>query len=213
MLQAGTTCFSDMTGRFEAEVQARAATAVGIRGIVAETIWDNPPHESASVGDTSACIDPLTQLLERFPFKRDRLVWAGVGLAGMGSASDELLVRSKKLADEYGAVMYLHQSFGEQDTAAYREHAGGLSAVAHFEKLGILGPNLHLVHMIRNSVAEIELLVESGTSLVHCPAASLRWGLGASRTGLLPEAQRRGVNIALGSDSGNYSDFLDVYKQ
>jgi cytosine/adenosine deaminase-related metal-dependent hydrolase len=109
--------------------------------------------------------------------------------------------------------MYMHQSFGQSDTDDFRRRANGAAAVAHLDSLGILGPDLHLVHLIRNSVEEIELLAESGTSVVHCPSASLRWGMGVSLTGLVPDALARGVNIALGSDSGNYSDFLDVGKQ
>lgn len=213
MVQSGTTCFSDMTGRFSAEVQSRAAHAVGIRGAVAETVWDLPPHESVATGDTGHCVATLESLLERFPLRDDHLTWAGVGLAGMGTASDELLVRAKEIASTHGAVMYMHQSFGDEDTAAYRDRASGASAVAHFDELGILGPDLHLVHMIRNSPEEVELLARSGTSVVHCPSASLRWGMGVSRTGLVPELLKAGVNVGLGSDSGNYSDFLDVGKQ
>lgn len=213
MLQAGSTCFSDMSGRHSAEVQARAAHSVGIRGIVSETVWDLPPHESVATGDTDKCIATLASLLERFPYREDSLTWAGVGLAGMGTASDELLRRAKELAQSHSAVMYMHQSFGQADTDDFRRRAGGATAVAHLASLGILGADLHLVHLIRNSLAEVELLAESGTSVVHCPSASLRWGMGVSRTGLVPDALSRGVNIALGSDSGNYSDFLDVGKQ
>lgn len=213
MLQAGSTCFSDMSGRYSAEIQARAAHSVGIRGIVSETVWDLPPHASVSSGDTEQCLASLESLLERFPYRHDSLTWAGVGLAGMGSASDELLRRAKELAISHNAIMYMHQSFGQDDTDAFRRRAHGASAVAHLDSLGILGADLHLVHLIRNSADEIDLLAESGTSVVHCPAASLRWGMGVSRTGLVPDALSRGVNVALGSDSGNYSDFLDVGKQ
>lgn len=213
MLQAGSTCFSDMSGRYSAEIQARAAETVGIRGIVSETVWDLPPSESVSSGDTDDCLASLASLLERFPYRDDSLTWAGVGLAGMGTASDELLRQAKTLAESHKAVMYMHQSFGQNDTEDFRRRAQGASAVAHLDSLGILGPDLHLVHLIRNSAEEIDLLAKSGTSVVHCPSASLRWGMGVSRTGLVPDALSRGVNIALGSDSGNYSDFLDVGKQ
>lgn len=213
MLQAGSTCFSDMSGRYSAEIQARAAHSVGIRGMVSETVWDLPPDESVSSGDTDQCVASLASLLERFPYRDNSLTWAGVGLAGMGSASDELLRQAKELAVSHNAIMYMHQSFGQPDTEQFRSRANGASAVAHLNSLGILGPDLHLVHLVRNSVEEVDLLAESGTSVVHCPSASLRWGMGVSRTGLVPDALAKGVNIALGSDSGNYSDFLDVGKQ
>lgn len=213
MVQAGSTCFSDMTGRFRAEIQADAAQRLGIRGLVSETIWDHPPHKSVSTGDTNECLESLASLLERFPYRDDSLTWAGVGLAGMGSASDDLMVRSKQLADHHDAIFYMHQSVRDVDTDRFRARSNGLSAVEHLGNLGVLGPKTHLVHMVRNSDVEIQLLAESHTSIVHCPSASLRGGMGVSRTGLVPEALHNGVNIALGSDSGNFSDFLDIGKQ
>jgi cytosine/adenosine deaminase-related metal-dependent hydrolase len=59
----------------------------------------------------------------------------------------------------------------------------------------------------------VPLLAAAGTHVVHCPAASLRVGMSVSRVGVFPEMVAAGVNVALGSDSGNYSDFYDVGRQ
>ena len=67
--------------------------------------------------------------------------------------------------------------------------------------------------MIRTTAPEVPLLARAGTHVVHCPAASLRVGMGVSRVGVFPEMVAAGVNVALGSDSGNYSDFYDVGRQ
>ena len=79
--------------------------------------------------------------------------------------------------------------------------------------LQVLGENVQLVHMCRTSADDMELLKASGTSVVHCPAASARVGSGATRHSLFPEMIDGGVNVCLGSDSGNYSDFFDVGRQ
>ncbi len=134
-------------------------------------------------------------------------------MAGMGMCSDELLQQGKRLADQYGVAMDMHQSFGPADVAAYRDHAGGRSAVEHLDGLGVLGNNLQLVHMIYTDEREVELLAASSTNVVHCPAASTRVAMGASRHGRFPEMVAGGVNVALGSDSGNYSDYFDIGRQ
>ncbi len=64
-----------------------------------------------------------------------------------------------------------------------------------------------------NLAAEVALLASTRTNVVHCPAASTRMGMGVSRMGRFPEMVESGVNVALGSDSGNYSDFFDVGRQ
>jgi 5-methylthioadenosine/S-adenosylhomocysteine deaminase len=139
-------------------------------------------------------------------------VWGGIALSGMGKASDHLLVEAKRLADAKGLVMHMHQSFAEEDVAAYRSKTGA-SAVDHLRGLGILGPTLTLVHMIHTDAAEVDLLARSQTNVVHCPGASTRSGMGVSRVGHFPEMVEHGITVGLGSDSGNYSDFLDVGRQ
>jgi 5-methylthioadenosine/S-adenosylhomocysteine deaminase len=206
----GTTTFCDMSGRFSAEIQAKAAAAVGLRGIVSEICWDVPPHPQLGIGDSTECASRLADLCARFPFTPDAQIWAAVGLSGMGKASDDLLVAAKELADSFGVPMYMHQSFADADTAAFLERTAGVTAVEHLAHLGILTPNLVLVHMNRVAETEVEPLVESGASVVHCPAASTRWGIGSSRLGRVPDLLGLGVNFALGSDSGNYSDVLDM---
>ena len=85
--------------------------------------------------------------------------------------------------------------------------------VAHLHELGVLGTNVQLVHMCRANAEDVDLLRQSGTSVVHCPAASARVAIGVTRHSLIPEMLAAGVNASLGSDSGNYSDFFDVGRQ
>jgi 5-methylthioadenosine/S-adenosylhomocysteine deaminase len=213
MVCNGTTTFCDSGGRFRGELNASVVEQVGLRGMISEVCWDRPPYPDVSVGDTDACLERLERLVTALPRRAGARAWAGVGMAGMGACSDRLLVEGKKLADRYGVAMDMHQSFGPADVAKYREHTGGKPAVEHFADLGILGPNLQLVHMIYTEESEIPLLAEGGVSVAHCPAASTRVAMGVSRVGRFPEMLAAGVNVTLGSDSGNYSDFFDVGRQ
>lgn len=209
----GTTLFCDMSGRFTGELQAEAARAVGVRGTVSEICWDVPPHPEVAIGGTQACLDRLASLIERLPFSEDATTWAGVTLSGMGKATDDLLVGAIALAREHGLQMHMHQSFADADTAEFGRRCDGLPAVAHLERLGVTGPDLTLVHMIRTDPREVPILAATGTNVVHCPGASARWGLGSSRTGMVPQMLDAGVNLALGCDSANYSDALDLTQQ
>lgn len=213
MLLNGTTLFCDMSGRYSGELQAEAARALGIRGIISEISWDLPPHPSVAIGTTAECVRRLESLVERFPFSPDATVWAAVGMSGMGRSTDELLQGASAVARSVGVPFYMHQSFAEADTANFRKRTGGRSAVEHLEALGVAGPDLALVHMIRTEEADVPVLARTGTSVVHCPGASVRWGLGSSQTGRVPELLDAGVNVALGSDSGNYADSLDIAHQ
>jgi len=213
MARNGTTTFCESGGRFRGELNASVAEKVGLRGMIAEVCRDVPWYPELSMGDADACLARMERLLNALPLRGDSLVWAGVGMSGMGGCTDRLLVEGKKLADRHGVLMDMHQSFGPADVAKYKEHTGGKPAVEHFADLGILGPNLQLVHMIRTEESEVPLLASSGTNVAHCPAASTRVAMGVSRVGHFPEMVAAGVNVTLGSDSGNYSDFFDVGRQ
>jgi 5-methylthioadenosine/S-adenosylhomocysteine deaminase len=213
MVNNGTTTFCDMGGRFDAEISAKAARDVGMRGFVSETSWDLPPYPSVSVGDTDACVARLDGLAQRFPADPDNLLWAGLGLAGMGQCSDDLLQMAKAVAAKHGTVLLLHQSFGDVDVAKYEQVNGGVLAVEHLDRLGLLDANTALVHMNRVQESEFELVRLRGTSVIHCPSASTRVGMSSSVVGRFPEMVQVGINVALGSDSGNYSDFLDIGRE
>jgi cytosine/adenosine deaminase-related metal-dependent hydrolase len=212
MLRNGTTAYADMSGRHGIEARVRATTEIGIRGALTEICWDIPPHPSVAIGDTDTCLAVLDRLVADHPRSPGALAWGAVTLSGMGKASDALLVGAHAIARRSGLQMAMHQSFGPQDTAAFRERAG-LDAVAHLERLGVLGPALTLVHMIHVTDEEVGLLAATGTNVVHCPGASVRTAMGVSRVGRFPEMLQAGVPLALGSDSGNYSDFFDIGRQ
>ena len=213
MVCNGTTTFSDMSGRHSADLRARAAADVGIRGLVSEICWDIPPHPEVAEGDTAANTRRLERLVADHPIRPNSLTWAGVAMTGMGKCTDELIVAGHDLARRTGLPFTMHQSFGLADTAAFARRTPGRTSIEHLDRLGVLGPETSLIHM--NVVTEVEerLLASSGTSIVHCPGASLRVGMGGTRHGRFPELVAAGVPVALGSDSGNYADFFDIGRQ
>jgi len=213
MLRNGTTAFADNGGRFQGELNAFVARRVGLRAMVGEVCWDIPPYPEVAIGDTRMCLQRLERLVAALPFTEDSRVWSGVSLAGMGYCSDALVAGAKAIARNAGVTLDLHQSFGSADTQAYRRHAGGATASAHLERLGVLDDQTQLVHMIHTDPSEIEILLRTGTNVIHCPAASTRVAMGVSHVGHFPEMVDAGVNVALGSDSGNYSDFFDIGRQ
>jgi cytosine/adenosine deaminase-related metal-dependent hydrolase len=209
MAMCGTTSFCDMgTGA----ITARAADTVGLRGIVSGTVWDQPGG-SLEHWTVDECLRRLEDLLDRLPREPGRRVSAAVGLSGINACSDDLLVAAHDLAQRRGVLFYLHQSFSAADTGDYLRASAGVRAVIHLDGLGVLGPLSQLVHMNFVDETEVDRLTATGASVVHCPAASMRVGIGGSRHGMFPEMVARGVPVALGSDAGNFSDALDVGRQ
>jgi cytosine/adenosine deaminase-related metal-dependent hydrolase len=77
----------------------------------------------------------------------------------------------------------------------------------HLEDLGVLGPNVALTHLAAIDESELDVLVRSGASAIHCAHAAFLGGFGLSKSGLHPEMIERGVNLMLGTD-GFATDIL-----
>ena len=217
MVANGITVFCDTGSSFFLEEMARAIEEVGIRGIVGYFLLDSnvdvapelrddprfgsmPPEEAeALLTPTDVAVERIIEQLDRLPFHGEGKARAAVTVFGSGRCSDRLLLEAKGLADRYSVPMVMHQSWGEEEVAASLQ-VFSRRPLEHLADLGILDPGLTLVHMIHLDDREFSLLVESGAGVVHCPAASMRRGMGAIRKGHFPEMLAAGVPVALGSD-------------
>jgi cytosine/adenosine deaminase-related metal-dependent hydrolase len=199
MVANGITIYAGTGEGLSVENAASAIELTGMRGIPGRFIADVAGELEGWYLPTEVCLERLAEQLERYPFRGSGRVRCAVTLSGMGSASDRLLTEAKALADRAGVPMLMHQSWGEDEVeACLARH--GKRPIEHLDDLGILGPNLTLVHMIHLNRPEVDLLARSGTRVVHCPAAAARRAMGAFRVGRFKEMLEAGVVVGLGSD-------------
>jgi 5-methylthioadenosine/S-adenosylhomocysteine deaminase len=113
--------------------------------------------------------------------------------------SDELFRSVKKLADRYGVGTNFHMASSIEE-AQDLEKRTGVWPITQLGRLEALGPNVLLTHAIAVKDEEIDLLVDNGVKVAHCPGAALRLAKGASRIAKIPEMLARGVTVSLGAD-------------
>ncbi len=217
MVGNGTTCFVEAGTAYSPAAVAAASEAIGMRGLVADPfLWDaeetpggyNAYRLERAPASTERALRLLGSELHR---NRDphALVGGHIAIAGMGTATDELERAAKAAADAAGTVLNQHQSYYATDTETDdRRH--GRHALLHLEDIGVLGRNCLFAHMNVIRDDEVEPIVQSGLSIAWCPAGSMLWGVGGTIGGRHAELYRRGVNIALGSDSANWSNRFDL---
>ena len=225
MVTNGTTAYSDTGGSFFLEETVRAIEKVGMRGMPGYSMLDFSPQvsgrdtSSGAMSDeeaetlrtpTQRCVELLEEQMTRYPFRNGGRVRGGATMYGCMRCSDALLVQAQTLAREHGAPMIMHQSWDPEEVTI-SEALYGCRPIEHLADIGLLDENLTLVHMNHLSPNEVDLVADSGTRVVHCPAASLRRGMGAIRNGSFPEMLAKGVPVALGSDG--YSGRRDVLRQ
>jgi cytosine/adenosine deaminase-related metal-dependent hydrolase len=209
MVSNGTTTFADAGSAFNVKAAVDGAKQIGIRGIVGEHLEDIDRGIPKLYKTTEQCLERINKYLELYPRDPDLHIWCAVNLVGMGRASDRLLMEAKKIADQHKVPLIMHQSYDEKEVQISLEKYGK-RPIEHFEELGILGSNLSLIRMIRVDEKEIELVARSKVNVIHCPAASIKHGVGVSHKGFIPEMLLAGIPVALGSDSPNWSNAFDV---
>jgi 5-methylthioadenosine/S-adenosylhomocysteine deaminase len=207
MLRTGTTTFLEAGTMIAFDEIMAAIEGTGIRARTGRWTLDRAfdPAQDQS-GLTDAAAKALAADIEHYP-DDGRLIAAWPNLIGHQTATDELWRRAKAMADENGLGVSAHMGPASNDAAWYRANEGE-GPIEHLDAIGVLGPNINLVHMVHISAEEVPLLARSGTSVTLCPSNTLKGGYGASAIGLYPEMAEAGVNIALGTDGSDTHDMM-----
>ena len=208
MLRTGTTCFLEAGTILALDPVVEGLARTGIRGRVGQWVMDRDfTGDGDQTARTDRALGVLRAELERYPPGKDALLAAWPLLIGHNTCTDALWQGARALADAHGAGVSAHMSPMEGDAAWYLAQTGR-RPVEHLAALGVLGPNLCLTHMVHIDEAEIALLAESDTRVIHCPGAALKGGFGLFAHGRMPELAAAGVTVMLGTDGSDSADLM-----
>ena len=203
-LTTGTTAFVDPgTTQFPDEVLDVYEMA-GCRVFTGEHVVDRGNPVNLPVSDTAAAIACMEESFEVRHRQLDGRMQTWTMPFSLEVCSTELLVAAKGLADRHATMMTIHHG-----GAMGRD---GPTPTARLADIGVLGPNVVLSHCMGLDDDEIALIAEAGASVVMCPSTVVKSGGGIAANGRLPELLGAGVPVALGTDSVNSSNFIDLVR-
>jgi cytosine/adenosine deaminase-related metal-dependent hydrolase len=210
MLLSGTTTFLEAgTIRF-LDAVVEHLDEVGIRGRVGRWIWDLPPEPAVYQRNTAGAIAQLEADLARYAHRQQPVQgWSMV--VGHTTCSDELWQAARRLADEHGTGLNFHMSPAAMDPEGFLASFGE-RPIVHLDRLGVLAPRTVLVHCVHVDEEEIDLLAARRCSVAHCPTTCLKVAYGITQIGKIPEMLAAGVNVALGTDGNNASNYSDLMR-
>ena len=211
MLRSGTTTFLEAgTIRFLDDV-VEGLVDVGIRGRVGRWVWDLPPEPSVYRQTTDQAIKHLEEQLERHKSHANGRIAAWSTLVGHTTCSDPLWRAAKALADENGVGMSFHMSPAMLDPEGFIEEFGQ-RPLAHLAEIGVLDSNVAITHCVRVDDHEIDLMAGAGVSVAHCPTTALKVSYGITQVGKFPEMVQKGMNVSIGTDGNNASNYSDLMR-
>ena len=207
MIANGTTCFNN-PGSLHEDGVGRAAQELGIRGILAYEaadkgggLWADHPWQEV--------LEASERVVEKWNGAADGRLRAWFSLNNPHRVSDELCVAVKERATKHDVNVHGHVTMPKAVATA----PDFKSPIQRYHRLGLLDSSLYLIHMVHVLPQDIELLAKNNVRVVHCPGRSLCGAGGVFATGTIPELAQAGVLIALGSDAGAVSRFLDMVRQ
>ncbi|WP_201189618.1 TRZ/ATZ family hydrolase [Pseudomonas fluorescens] len=198
-IKGGITCFSDMY--FFPKVASERVHNSGIRAQIAIPILDFP------IPGASNADEAIRQGVELFnDLKHHERIKVTFGPHAPYTVGDENLEKIRVIAEELDASIHMHvheTAFEVQQALEQR----GERPLARLARLGLLGPRFQAVHMTQISDEDLAMLVESNTSVIHCPESNLKLASGFCPVERLWQA---GVNVAVGTDGAASNNDLDL---
>lgn len=211
MLRSGTTTFLEAgTVRLLDEVFDGLAET-GIRGRLGAWVWDLPPEPDVYRQTTDEAIARLDDQLTRYrSFAEGRLgAWSTV--VGHTTCSDPLWKAARELADTHDVGLSFHMSPAKSDPDGFIAEFGQ-RPFEHLDEIGVLGDDACATHCVHVDDREIDTMARTGTSVAHCPTTALKVSYGVTQIGKMPEMVQRGVNVSIGTDGNNASNYSDLMR-
>ena len=209
LLKYGTTTFMDPGSTKYIDRCLDAYRQTGCRIITGIHVTDKPNPLGLPVSTTADAVEIVEQRIKEFDGQLDGRVSAWAMPFAPNMCTDELLQSCKRLADNYDTNMTLHYNNG-QNYVETNVKETGMRPSQYLEKIGVLGENVTLAHMLGQDESEVEVLGRNGTRAVVVPTAAIKGGAGMTHTGLLPEMLDAGMAVGLGTDAGNNSNLLET---
>jgi cytosine/adenosine deaminase-related metal-dependent hydrolase len=122
-----------------------------------------------------------------------------LGTDGPQRCSEKLLELTRDLEAKYKIGWHTHVL--EAKTQAIMSHKlYGKGLIEYINDMEMLNERTSLVHFIWVSEKEIDLVINHGATVVHCPNSGLHIGSGVSP---VLKIIKKGGNVAIGTDGGN----------
>ena len=205
LIRSGVTCFAEPGGQ-HVDAMGRAVTKAGIRGILARSTMDcgdGIPEERQETTDEALSIQ--LDLIKRWNGAENDRIRCWFGLRTIFNNSDELIVRTKKLADALGVGIHMHVAEIKEEVEFCKKERGA-KTVEHLAKLGALGPNLLAVHTVWLTKKEVDLFKKYDVKVSHNPGAAMRV-LGFAP---VPEMLKKGICVSIATDGAPCNNRMDM---
>lgn len=218
-VHSGTTTISDdvnVSPRLRPDHVAAVFQAyedIGIRAMVAPTLFDRPffravpfvdeefPKDLLKELDTTPMYTPAELLgfvrgLARDHHPKEHRVGYMPAPSAPQRCTREFLLDVRRMADEFDLPVMMHVQETRLQVVT-GQLWWGCTPLEYLHRIGFMKPNTQFIHGIWLTPREIDILAETGVTVMHNPGSNLKVGSGLAPIRALLDA---GVNVSMGTD-------------
>ena len=201
MLQSGVTAFADMY--FHVPEVVDVVDRAGLRARVGHGVVTVAKGTETAHDDAAESIE-VAREYDGAADGRVRTAFMPHSLTTVGESFLEEYVPE---ARDLGVPVHVHASETREEVDPILEEYGR-RPLAYARDRGLLADGDFLAHGVHLDDAEIDLLAETGTGVVHCPASNMKLASGMAPVQRLLDA---GVPVGLGTDGAASNNDLDLF--
>lgn len=202
LIKSGTTTLSDMY--FYMEDVARAIDDAGLRAVLSYGMIDFGDAERRQ-----AEIEENLTLFKNCNGMADGRIKVFFGPHSPYTASEELLIKVRELADEYNMGIHIHVSETQKEIDDVSSEKG-LRPFEYLEKIGFLGPDVLAAHCVWLSDEEIEIIKKHDVKVSHNPCSNMKLASGVSPVSKMID---KGICVSIGTDGASSNNNLDLIEE
>ncbi len=188
---------------------AQAAHKSGVRARLARGYADRDPYHPRLQESPETTVCETARLVKQWNSSSRIRVEFGP-LIPWGCRADALQ-NVARLAREWDVGVHIHLSETRAEVEMTRKETG-MPPLRWLHSLGVLDERWQLVHCVWLEDAEMDLIAQAGSAIVHCPVSNMYLASGTPR---VLEWRKRKIPVALATDgpgSNNSQDMLEVLK-
>ncbi|WP_435176910.1 amidohydrolase [Halorussus sp. AFM4] len=203
MIRSGTTAFADMY--FHEEEVVDAVEDAGLRARLGYGVVTVGKDEDGARGD---CEESL-RVAREFDGAADGRVKTAFMPHSLTTVGEEYLREYVAEAREEGVPLHYHANETADEVDPIVEERGE-RPLEYARDLDMTGESDFVAHGVHVDATEIDLLAETGTAVVHCPASNMKLASGTAPVQAMLDA---GVTVGLGTDGAASNNDLDVFDE
>jgi 5-methylthioadenosine/S-adenosylhomocysteine deaminase len=203
LIRSGTTTFAEAEGH-HMDLFCRAVHELGLRGVLVRCTNDLGT-ERPVIEPTDEAISKQEDVLGRWNNTAEGRIKIWFGVTNILNNSDDLVTRTKELADRHGVGIHMHVAEAK-DEIEFALNVRGHTTVEHLEHLGVLDKNLLAIHCAFVTDHEIDLFAQRDVKVSHNPAAGMRY-MGFPR---IPEMIAKGITVSIGTDGAPSNNRMSI---